>query len=119
MTIWRAIEDAAIFDEDEDDKDDNSEDNLISEIRRDAGGKTKKSIPRKETNSSSIRELNNEDNSDDASPKAKVGGRRVKSKKSGGRKKLTSCGDEENENDCPDDYNPSKLGAQRLILGTF
>ena len=120
MTICRAIEDAAIFDEDEDDKDDNSEDDSISEIRRDAGGKTKKSVPCKKTNSSSIMELNNEDNSDhDASPKAKVGGRHVKSKKSGGRKKLASCGGEENENDCPDDYNPSKLGAQWLILGTF
>ena len=52
--MWRAIEDAAIFDEDEDDKDDNSEDNSISEIRRDAGGKTKKSVPRKKTNSSSL-----------------------------------------------------------------
>ena len=28
--MWRAIEDAAIFDEDEDDKDDNSEDDSIS-----------------------------------------------------------------------------------------
>ena len=37
--MWREIEDAAIFDEDEDDKDDNSEDNSISEIRRDAGEK--------------------------------------------------------------------------------
>ena len=70
--MWRAIEDTAIFDEDEDNKDDNSEDNSISEIRRDAGGKTKKSIPCKKTNSSSIMELNNEDNSDNASPKAKV-----------------------------------------------
>ena len=75
--MWRAIEDAAIF---EDNKDDDSEDDSISKIRRDAGGKTKKSVPRKKTNISSITELNNEDNSDDASPKAKVGGRRVKSK---------------------------------------
>ena len=34
--MWRAIEDAAIFDEDENDKDDNSEDDSISEIWRDA-----------------------------------------------------------------------------------
>ena len=67
--MWRAIEDTAIFDEDEDEKDDNSEDDSISEIRRDAGGKTKKSVPCKKTNSSSIMELNNEDNSNDASPK--------------------------------------------------
>ena len=70
--MWIAIEDTAIFDEDEDNKDDNSEDDSISEIRRDAGGKTEKSVPRKKTNSSSITELNNEDNSDDASPKARV-----------------------------------------------
>ena len=62
--MWRAIEDAAIFDEDEDGKDDNSEDDSISKIRRDAGGKTKKSVPCKKTNSSSITELNNENNSD-------------------------------------------------------
>ena len=117
--MWRAIEDAAIFDEDEDDKDDNCEDDSISEIRRDVGGKNKKSVPQKKTNSSSITELNNEDNSDDASPKAKVGGRHVKSKKFGDCKKLASCGDEEKENDCPDDYDPSKLGVQRLILCTF
>ena len=48
--MWRTIEDAAIFDEDEDDKDDNSEEDSISEIRHDAGGKTKKSVPRKKTN---------------------------------------------------------------------
>ena len=84
-------------DEDEDDKDDNNEDDSISKIRQDAGGKTKRFVSRKKTNSSRITELNNEDNSDDASPKAKVGGRHGKAKKSACRKKRTRCGDEEKE----------------------
>ena len=93
LTMWTAIEDAAIFDEDEHNKDDT--DDSISEIRQDAGGKTKRSISRKKTNSSRTAELNNEDNSDDASPKAKVRGRRGKAKKSACHKKWTRCGDEE------------------------
>ena len=43
--MWRAIEDAAIFDEDEDDKDDNSEDDLISSaLRTRAGNKWREDL---------------------------------------------------------------------------
>ena len=65
LTMWKAIEVAAIFakDSDEDDNDNSCENDLISEIKLDTGGKTTRSFSRKNKNSGSrlSAEMNNED----------------------------------------------------------